>query len=84
MVQEAGGEHHPDLLRELSGVCVVPGRGGTVQPGMKGEFLKEITELGHGAGMKVMGVFLHRRQCVLVREASGTRCIRFRTRLPSR
>ena len=28
-----------------------------IQPGMKGEFLKEITELGHGAGMKVMGYF---------------------------
>ncbi len=28
-----------------------------VQPGMKGEFLKEITALGHQAGMKVMGYF---------------------------
>lgn len=28
-----------------------------VQPGMKGEFLKEITELGHAAGMRVMGYF---------------------------
>ena len=28
-----------------------------VQPGMKGDFLKEITVLGHGAGMRVMGYF---------------------------
>jgi hypothetical protein len=28
-----------------------------VQPGMQGEFLKEITELGHAAGMRVMGYF---------------------------
>ncbi len=28
-----------------------------VQPGMKGEFLKEIAELGHDAGMRVMGYF---------------------------
>jgi len=27
------------------------------QPGMQGEFLKEITELGHAAGMRVMGYF---------------------------
>ncbi len=27
------------------------------QPEMKGDFLAEITELGHGAGMKVMGYF---------------------------
>lgn len=28
-----------------------------VQPGMRGDFLREITALGHGAGMKVMGYF---------------------------
>ncbi len=28
-----------------------------VQPDMKGDFLKEITELGHQAGMRVMGYF---------------------------
>jgi len=28
-----------------------------VQPGMQGDFLKEITDLGHAAGMKVMGYF---------------------------
>lgn len=28
-----------------------------VQPGMKGEFLKDMVALGHGAGMKVMGYF---------------------------
>jgi hypothetical protein len=28
-----------------------------VQPGMEGDFLKEITRLGHGAGMRVMGYF---------------------------
>ena len=28
-----------------------------VQPGMKGDFLKEITELGHKKGMRVMGYF---------------------------
>jgi alpha-L-fucosidase len=28
-----------------------------VQPGMQGEFLKEITALGHQSGMKVMGYF---------------------------
>lgn len=28
-----------------------------VNPGMKGDFLKEITEFGHAAGMKVMGYF---------------------------
>ena len=28
-----------------------------VQPGMPGDFLKEITELGHAAGMRVMGYF---------------------------
>jgi len=28
-----------------------------VQPGMKGSFLKELTELGHAAGMRVMGYF---------------------------
>ena len=28
-----------------------------VQPGMQGDFLKELVELGHGAGMRVMGYF---------------------------
>ncbi|MFH1744270.1 MAG: hypothetical protein ABIH23_35155 [bacterium] len=28
-----------------------------VQPGMKGDFLGELTKLGHGEGMKVMGYF---------------------------
>jgi hypothetical protein len=28
-----------------------------VQPGMQGDFLTELTRLGHGAGMKVMGYF---------------------------
>ncbi|HPO17361.1 MAG TPA: hypothetical protein PLI09_28270 [Candidatus Hydrogenedentes bacterium] len=28
-----------------------------VQPGMEGDFLKEIAELGHASGMKVMGYF---------------------------
>lgn len=28
-----------------------------VQPGMTGDFLKEITDLGHAAGMRVMGYF---------------------------
>lgn len=34
-------------------------RGGAApaQPGMEGDFLRELTALGHGAGMKVMGYF---------------------------
>jgi len=28
-----------------------------VQPGMRGEFLKDLVKLGHGAGMRVMGYF---------------------------
>ncbi len=69
MYAKASPREHFDWYRKL-GVntiqtfCVsCPGyawyrsRVAPVQPGMEGDFLKDLTALGHGAGMKVMGYF---------------------------
>lgn len=69
MYAQASAAEHLDWYRDL-GVntiqtfCVsCPGYAwyrsdvAPVQPGMKGDFLKELADLGHAAGMRVMGYF---------------------------